>query len=392
MPAREPAPRVLVVEDEEPIRRLLSTTLEAEGYAVYEAATAREGETLAGNRPIDVFLIDLGLPDRDGVALIRQLRGWTQRPIIVLSARSQERQKVEALDAGADDYLTKPFGVAELHARMRVALRHAAQTTLAGDSTLRAGDVRIDLGARLVTRDGEVVHPHCHPVAPARSALATCGARRDLAAIAARGVGAGPRRAGPLPAHLHPATAPQARGRAGAAGVPADGPGVGYRLLVDRSVPRPRQDLAWCFPADAISLRRVYRLVDTVRPCIRRRCCSKRVARHRTPTRRSSTMSARPESLVWQQGRSAIPAPRKSGSSSRPRSGRSSSGTTSTSTRRSRRSSRPCSSPRAMKPRRCCRPSPPMRPASWCARSAPWSSVASAISSAASTPSSSPSW
>ena len=158
MPAREPAPRVLVVEDEEPIRRLLSTTLEAEGYAVYAAATAREGETLAGNRPIDVFLIDLGLPDRDGVELIRQLRGWTQRPIIVLSARSQERQKVEALDAGADDYLSKPFGVAELHARIRVALRHAAQTTLAGDSTLRAGDVRIDLAARLVTRDGEVVH------------------------------------------------------------------------------------------------------------------------------------------------------------------------------------------------------------------------------------------
>jgi two-component system KDP operon response regulator KdpE len=158
MPAREPITRVLVVEDEESIRRLLTTTLEAEGYAVYEAATAREGETLAGNRPVDVFLIDLGLPDRDGVALIRQLRGWTQRPIIVLSARSQERQKVEALDAGADDYLTKPFGVAELHARLRVALRHAAQTSLAGDCSLRIGDVRIDLAARQVTHGGELVH------------------------------------------------------------------------------------------------------------------------------------------------------------------------------------------------------------------------------------------
>lgn len=152
MPTREPGLHVLVVEDEAPIRRLLATTLEAEGYEVYEAATAREGEALAGNRRIDVFLIDLGLPDRDGVDLIRQLRTWTRRPIIVLSARSQERQKVEALDAGADDYLSKPFGVAELHARLRVALRHASQTTLGGDSTLHLGDIRIDLAARLVRR------------------------------------------------------------------------------------------------------------------------------------------------------------------------------------------------------------------------------------------------
>jgi len=156
MPAREAGIHVLVVEDEEPIRRFLATTLEAEGYAVFEAATARDGETLAGNRRIDLFLIDLGLPDRDGVALIRQLRSWTQRPIIVLSARSEEAQKVEALDAGADDYLPKPFGVAELHARLRVSLRHAAQTTLAGGSALRMGEVKIDLAARLVQR-GE--HP-----------------------------------------------------------------------------------------------------------------------------------------------------------------------------------------------------------------------------------------
>jgi two-component system, OmpR family, KDP operon response regulator KdpE len=159
MSARPPgAAHVLIVEDEEPIRRLLATTLEAEGYEVFEARNAREGETLAGNRRIDLFLIDLGLPDRDGVALIRQLRTWTQRPIIVLSARSQEVQKVEALDGGADDYLAKPFGVAELHARLRVALRHAAQTTLAGDSTLRLGDVRIDLGARMVQRGEGMIH------------------------------------------------------------------------------------------------------------------------------------------------------------------------------------------------------------------------------------------
>lgn len=149
------ATQVLVIEDEAPIRRLLRTTLEAEGYAVHEAATAREGEALAGNRRIDLYLVDLGLPDDDGVALIRRLRTWTRRPVIVLSARSQEAQKVEALDAGADDYLGKPFGVAELHARLRVALRHAAQTALAGSPVLRLGEVEIDLTAKAVRRAGE---------------------------------------------------------------------------------------------------------------------------------------------------------------------------------------------------------------------------------------------
>jgi two-component system KDP operon response regulator KdpE len=152
-----PRATVLVVEDEAPIRQLLVTTLEAEGYAVHEAGTAREGETLAGNRRIDLFLIDLGLPDGDGLLLIERLRRWTHRPIIVLSARAQEQQKVEALDAGADDYLAKPFGVAELHARLRVALRHAAQSALDGQSRLSLGAVQIDLAARTVQRGGELL-------------------------------------------------------------------------------------------------------------------------------------------------------------------------------------------------------------------------------------------
>ena len=152
---RSGAAQILVVEDEAPIRQLLRTTLEAEGYVVHEAGTAREGETLAGNRRIDLFLVDLGLPDGDGTALIRRLRSWTQRPVIVISARSLEQQKVEALDAGADDYLTKPFGVAELHARLRVALRHAAQTAQTGDTALVLGPVTIDLVAKTVLRDGE---------------------------------------------------------------------------------------------------------------------------------------------------------------------------------------------------------------------------------------------
>lgn len=148
--------QVLVVDDESAIRDLLRTTLVAEGYAVIEAATAREGATLAANRRIDLFLIDLGLPDGEGVALIREIRGWTQRPILVLSARTQESQKVDALDAGADDFVSKPFGVAELHARMRVALRHAGGSMVAGQA-LMLGDVSIDLLARSVSRAGQAI-------------------------------------------------------------------------------------------------------------------------------------------------------------------------------------------------------------------------------------------
>ena len=119
------ATTVLVLEDDDSIRQLLAATLRAEGHQVEEATTVRDGRTLASNRPIDVFLVDLGLPDGDGLEFIRWLRGWTQRPVIVLSARLHEAHKVAALDAGADDFVSKPFSVAELHARLRVALRHA---------------------------------------------------------------------------------------------------------------------------------------------------------------------------------------------------------------------------------------------------------------------------
>lgn len=152
-----PATQILVVEDEEPIRQFLALSLKAEGYEVLEARGAREGRTLAGNRRIDLFLIDLGLPDGDGCELIRTLRQWTQRPIIVLSARSQEQQKVVALDAGADDYLSKPFGVAELHARLRVALRNAARSAASGTHCVTLGDVVVDLGAKSVRRGTEPV-------------------------------------------------------------------------------------------------------------------------------------------------------------------------------------------------------------------------------------------
>jgi two-component system KDP operon response regulator KdpE len=150
-------PVVLVVEDEASLRRFLRTGLESQGWQVVEAETGALGASLAMQYVPDVVLVDLGLPDLDGVEVIRRLRAWSQVPVIVLSARTRERQKVEALDAGADDYLTKPFGFPELIARMRVALRHAAR----GDKGVSVYDnagLRIDLAARTVTLDGEEVH------------------------------------------------------------------------------------------------------------------------------------------------------------------------------------------------------------------------------------------
>ncbi len=155
--SRSESAQILVDEDEVSIRQLLRTTLEAEGHVVHEAQDAREGRALAGNRRIDLYLVDLGLPDADGLTLIRHLRTWTQRPILVLSARTDELKKVEALDAGADDFITKPFGVAELHARLRVALRHARQTAHSGASALKLGRCRIDLTAKLIHIDGAPV-------------------------------------------------------------------------------------------------------------------------------------------------------------------------------------------------------------------------------------------
>ncbi|MFO0873179.1 MAG: response regulator [Phycisphaerales bacterium] len=148
-------PLVLVVEDEAPIRRFLRATLDAHGFRVNEAASAREGAIQAGMQPPDLILLDLGLPDGDGLELTRRIREWSSVPIIVLSARGQESDKVAALDAGADDYLTKPFGVGELAARMRVAMRHAAGSGGAtGEPAFVASidgrTLRVDLAARLV--------------------------------------------------------------------------------------------------------------------------------------------------------------------------------------------------------------------------------------------------
>lgn len=150
-------PLVLVIEDEAPIRRFLRASLTDEGYRVEEATTGEEGIKKAMALPPDLIILDLGLPVVDGQDVLRRLREWLTAPIIILSARDQEKQKVEALDAGADDYLTKPFGLSELLARMRTALRHAQPKTTEG-TTLQVGDLGIDLAARTVTHQGESVH------------------------------------------------------------------------------------------------------------------------------------------------------------------------------------------------------------------------------------------
>ncbi len=150
--------RVLVVDDEPQIRRALRVALRANGYTVDEATTGEEALDSAAVTPPDLVILDLGLPDVDGVEVCRRLREWTRTPVLVLSARGDEEAKVRALDEGADDYVTKPFGVPELLARMRVALRHAALAAGSSEPVVRAEAVEIDLARRLVRRDGEEVH------------------------------------------------------------------------------------------------------------------------------------------------------------------------------------------------------------------------------------------
>jgi len=152
-------PLVLVVEDEPQMRRFLRASMSAHGYRVAEAATAADAVAMATSCNPEVILLDLGLPDGDGIELTRQLRGWSRVPIIIISARGRDDDKVAALDAGADDYLTKPFAVNELLARVRVALRHAREAgATRQESALEFGTLRIDLVRREVTVSGREVH------------------------------------------------------------------------------------------------------------------------------------------------------------------------------------------------------------------------------------------
>ncbi|RYX96156.1 MAG: two-component system response regulator KdpE [Comamonadaceae bacterium] len=160
------APVAVVIEDEPQIRRFVRVALEAEGWQVFEAATAQRGLSEAATRKPDLLVLDLGLPDGDGLDVIRDIRGWSAVPIVVLSARAGEDDKIAALDAGADDYLTKPFGVGELLARVRANLRRPRAAVsadhqpanAAGEALFSFGDVAIDRAARLVRRAGAEVH------------------------------------------------------------------------------------------------------------------------------------------------------------------------------------------------------------------------------------------
>lgn len=153
-------PRILVVEDDADIRRFVRMALEKEGMSVFESETAADARLNAGSRKPDLMIVDLGLPDGDGKALIREVRGWMSAPIVVLSAREQETEKVEALDAGADDYLVKPFGVPELLARVRAQLRRASTVSNghAASPLVKFGRVAINLATHEITRAGEPVH------------------------------------------------------------------------------------------------------------------------------------------------------------------------------------------------------------------------------------------
>ena len=150
---------ILIVEDEPQIRRFLRTTLTAEGYRLVEAENGERGVLEAATHKPDLVMVDLGLPDIDGVEVVKRVRAWSTVPIVILSARNAEADKVAALDAGADDYVTKPFGVGELTARIRVALRHAARgASQDAAETLRFGNIEVDLERRLVRAEGRDVH------------------------------------------------------------------------------------------------------------------------------------------------------------------------------------------------------------------------------------------
>jgi len=149
---------IIVIEDEAQIRRFLRTTLASEGYQVIEAETGKQGLAEAATRKPDLIILDLGLPDMDGVEVVKELRAWTSVPIIILSARSQESDKISALDAGADDYLVKPFGVGELLARMRVALRHVSSAANGDEGVFSVDEMKVDMIHRRVSVSGVEVH------------------------------------------------------------------------------------------------------------------------------------------------------------------------------------------------------------------------------------------
>ncbi|MDO9179992.1 MAG: two-component system response regulator KdpE [Agitococcus sp.] len=158
MMTNSPPVQIVIIEDEKQIRHFLYSALTADGFQVYEAENGQRGLIDCATRKPDLVILDLGLPDIDGISVIEQLRSWSQIPIIVLSARSQEAEKVAALDAGADDYLTKPFGLSELQARIRAHLRRHEPQQETTDCNIHFGDVDIDVSQRIVLRHQHQIH------------------------------------------------------------------------------------------------------------------------------------------------------------------------------------------------------------------------------------------
>ena len=202
---------VLLIEDDAPIRRLLRVAFSEGDFKLLEAENGRQGLRLVATDNPRLVLLDLGLPDMDGVEVIKELRQWSQVPIIVLSARESEQQKVSALDAGANDYLTKPFGVPELIARMRVALR--VTHPLPARPVFEAGGVRIDFTSREVHKHGQPVHLTPLEFNLVAYMVRHAGAGADPSPDSHRGLGRRIRRSDPVPAGFYAKSSAQARGR-----------------------------------------------------------------------------------------------------------------------------------------------------------------------------------
>ena len=224
---------MLVVDDEPQIVRALKVVLREAGFQAVPAETAAEALDLAAVRPPDAAIVDLVLPDGDGVEVTRRLREWSEMPILVLSAMGEEEQKVRALEAGADDYITKPFGARELVARLQAALRRAAPAE--EEPSVAVEGLEVDLAGRNVLRDGQRGAPHADRVRAAARARAQPRSADDPPQADRRGMGRGVRRRHPAAAHAHRQAAGEdrARGRRPAPRYIVTDPGVGYRFAAD---------------------------------------------------------------------------------------------------------------------------------------------------------------
>ncbi len=222
--------RVLVVDDESALARALAINLRAHGYEVDVAGDGRTALSTASSRPPDLVVLDLGLPDMDGVRVVEGLRGWSSAPVLVLSARHEQAQKVAALDAGADDYVTKPFGMDELLARVRAALRRAAPADAGAAAGRLPHSFVVDLAAHTVDRRRREVRLTPTEWHLLEVLVRNPGRLVTAATAAPGGLGAAVRHRGQLPARLRLPAAPQARARPGPTAAHLTEPGVGYRF------------------------------------------------------------------------------------------------------------------------------------------------------------------